>query len=185
MPNVARDTRTITPPHVLLQADRLAADPLTVSAPRTAWRYLGQFGVLLAVIGFVDIALHWYPPAFRSPEWEFGTVASTLGALPLPTMGLLAVLASALARAVKGNLVAISVVLGLLAMFVAAAMLMFLLDVPVALRAVSAQGVPPQAATEIKRTIVRTMAMGLGFGFVYSYGAIVSIRFLLRRVKDD
>ncbi|HSQ32976.1 MAG TPA: hypothetical protein VLN49_24140 [Gemmatimonadaceae bacterium] len=170
---------------MLIQADRLAADPLTVSAPRTAWRYLGQFGVLLAVIGFVDIALHWYPPAFRSPEWEFGTVATTLGSLPLPTMGLLAVLASALARAVKANLVAISVVLGLLAAFVAAAMLMFLLDVPVALRAVSAQGVPPQAATEIKRTIVRTLTMGVGFGLVYLYGAVVSIRFLLRGVKND
>jgi hypothetical protein len=98
---------------------------------------------------------------------------------------LLAVLASALARAVKANLVAISVVLSLLALFVAAAMLMFLSDVPVALRAVSAQGVPLQAATEIKRTIVRTMAMGLGFGVVYGYGAVVSIRFLFRRVKDD
>ncbi len=184
MPNVARDTRTITPPHVLIQADRLAADPITVSAPRTAWRYLGRFGVLLAVIGFVDIALHWYPPAFRSPEWEFGTVATTLGSLPLPTMGLLAVLASALARAVKTNLVAISVVLGLLAAFVAAAMLMFLLDVPVALRAVSAPGVPPQAATEIKQTIVRTLTMGLGFGLVYLYGAVVTIRFLLRGAKD-
>ena len=185
MTRVARETGTITPPHVLIQADRLSADPITVSAPRTAWRYLGQFGVLLAVIGGVDIVLHWYPVAFRSPEWEFGTVATTLGSLPLPTMGLLAVLASALARAVKANLVAISVVLSLLALFVAAAMLVFLLDVPVALRAVSAQGVPPQAATEMKRTIVRTMAMGLGFGLVYLYGAVVSIRVLLRRVKDD
>lgn len=163
----------------------MSADPITVSAPRTAWRYLGQFGVLLAVIGGVDIVLHWYPVAFKSPEWEFGTVATTLGSLPLPTMGLLAVLASALARAVKANLVAISIVFSLLALFVAAAMLVFLLDVPVALRAVSVQGVPPQAATEMKRTIVRTMAMGVGFGLVYLYGAVVSIRFLLRRVKDD
>jgi hypothetical protein len=184
MPQVARETRTITPPHVLIQADRLSADPITVSAPRTAWRILGRFGVLLAAIGAVDIVLHWYPASFGSPEWEFGTVATTLGSLPLPTIGLLAVLASALARAVKANLVAVSVVLGLLAVFVAASMVVFLLDVPVALRAVSAPAVPPQAAAEIKRTIVRTMAMGLGFGLVYLYGAVVSIRFLLRGAKD-
>jgi hypothetical protein len=85
---------------------------------------------------------------------------------------------------VKANLAAVSVVLGLLAVFVAASMVVFLLDVPVALRAVSAPAVPPQAAAEIKRTIVRTMAMGLGFGLVYLYGAVVSIRFLLRGAKD-
>lgn len=145
---------------------------------------LGQFGVLLAVIGGIDIVLHWYPAHFRSPEWEFGTVATTLASLPLPTMGLVAVLASALARAVKPNLAAMSVVLTALALFVVACLLVFLLDVPLAMRAVAQPGVPPDAVTEMKRTVVRTLAMGVGFGIVYVYGAVVSIRFLLRRVKD-
>ena len=174
----------MTPPHVLIQADTRAIDPIAVSAPRTAWRMLGQFGVLLAVIGGIDILLHWYPAHFKSPEWEFGTVATTFASLPLPTMGLVAVLASALARAVRPHLVAMAVVLGLLALFVGVALLMFLFDVPLALRATTAPGVPPEAITEMKRTIVRTLAMGVGFGIVYVYGAVVSIRFLLRRVKD-
>lgn len=184
MAHLARETIPATPPHLLIKADTRAIDPITVSAPRTAWRILGQFGLLLAIIGGIDILLHWYPAHFRSPEWEFGTVATTLAALPLPTMGLVAVLASALARAVRPNLVAMSVVLIALALFLAMCLVTFVLDVPLAMRAVTQAGVPPDAATEMKRTIVRTLAMGLGFGIVYVYGAVVSIRFLLRRVKD-
>lgn len=184
MAHVARESIPITPPHVLIQADTQAIDPIAVSAPRAAWRMLGRFGVLLAVIGGIDIVLHWYPPAFKSPEWEFGTAATTLGALPLPTMGLVAVLASGLARAVRANLVAMAVIFSILTLFVFSALLVFMLDVPLALNAVSAANVPPQAATELKRTIARTVVMGLGFGSLYLYGAIVSIRFLLRRVKD-
>lgn len=184
MAHLARETIPVTAPHVLIQADTRAIDPITTSAPRTAWRVLGQFGFLLAVIGGIDIALHWYPPAFRSAEWEFGTIATTLGSLPLPTMGLLAVLASALARAVKGNLIALSVVQIVLAVFVAACLMVFVLDVPLALRAVGQPNIPVGAAEEMKRTIARTLAMGVGFGIVYAYGAVVSIRFLLRRVTD-
>lgn len=181
---LARESTPITPPHVLIQADTRAIDPITVSAPKTAWRMLGQFGLLLAVIGGIDILLHWYPAAFKSPEWEFGTVATTFASLPLPTMGLVAILASALARAARPNLAAIAVVLSLLSLFVGIALLMFLFDVPLALRAATAPGVPPEAATEMKRTVVRTLAMGVGFGIVYVYGTVVSVRFLLRRVRD-
>jgi hypothetical protein len=184
MAHLARESTSITPPHVLIQADTRAIDPISVSAPRTAWGLLGPVGVLLAVMGWIDIALHWYPPAFKSPEWELGTVATTFAALPLPTMGLMAALGSALARAVKTNLVVLSVVESLIVLFVLGSLIVFLLDVPLALRAVSAPGVPVQAATEMKRTVVRALVMGLGFGVVYLYGAVVSTRFLLRRVKD-
>lgn len=184
MAHLARESIPITPPHVLIQADGRALDPITVTAPRTAWRLLGQFGVLLAVMGWIDIALHWYPPAFRSPEWELGTVATTFAALPLPTMGLMAALGSAMARAARRNLVVLSVVQVLIVLFLAASLIAFLLDVPLALRAVAAPGVPGPAAIEMKRTIVRALVMGIGFGAVYLYGTIVSTRFLLRRVKD-
>ena len=181
---MARESIPMTPPHVLIQADPRAIDPIAVAAPKTAWRMLGQFGLLLAIIGGIDILLHWYPAHFKSPEWEFGTVATTFASLPLPTMGLVAVLASALARAVRPNLVALSAVLSALALCVAVCLLMFMLDVPLAMRAVAQAGVPPEAATEMKRTVVRTLTMGVGFGIVYVYGAVVSMRFLLRRVKD-
>ena len=174
----------MTPPHVLIQADARAVDPITVSAPRTAWRLLGQFGVLLAVIGWIDIALHWYPLVSGSPEWEFGTIAATFAGLPLPTMGVIAALAAAMARAVKVNVTVLTVVQGLIVLFLAGCMIVFLLDIPLALRAVAAPGVPVQAVTEMKRTIVRALVMGVGFGAVYLYGTIVSTRFLLRRVKD-
>lgn len=184
MAHLAREIIPTTPPHVLIQADTRAISPIAVTAPRTAWRILGQFGVLLAVMGWIDIALHWYPASFKSPEWELGTVATTLAALPLPTMGLMAALGSALARAAKTNLVVLSIVQSLIVLLLVGMLIVFMLDVPLALRAVTAPGVPLQAAIEMKRTIVRALVMGIGFGAIYLYGAVVSTRFILRRVRD-
>src|SRR5436190_22073515 len=88
-------------PHVVIQADRKALAPIGSTAPLMAWRALGRVGVVLAVVTGVDIVLRWYPLSLRSPEWEFGTVAMTFASLPLVTVGLVAGLASAMARGAK------------------------------------------------------------------------------------
>jgi len=43
---------------------------------------------------------------------------------------------------------------------------------------------PVEAAREVKRTIARSVVMGVGFTVIYVYGSVVSLRYLLRRVKD-
>jgi hypothetical protein len=150
--------------------------PIVPSQPR-AWKIIGWFGLLLAVIGGVDAALHWYPPAFSSPEWEFGTVATSVGALPLPTIGLAALLGSFLARGVRWGIITMAVVLLVLGLTVLAAYGLFLLDVPLALNAATGP-----AATALKKAIVRTTVMGPGFGLAYILAGIVALRHLSRRV---
>jgi len=170
----------MTPPRVVIQADRKALNPITVDAPRTAWRILGWFGLLVAVVGFVDVALQWYPASFKSPEWEFGTVAGSLATLPLLTIGLTALLAAFLARGERTGVLTMAVVFVVLVAFVLGAFLLFLSDVPLALKASAAT---PMVYT-IKKSIIRTSVMALGFGAAYLAAAVVSFRYLFRRLKD-
>lgn len=131
--------------------------------------------MLLAVIGFTDVALYWYPPSFGTPEWEFGTVASAFGALPLATIGLAAVVGAVLVNQTRTAMVVTAGVLLLLATLIGIAFGMFLMNVPLALPA--AEG--PQGPA-IYRGIVRTTVKGLGFGSAYVVAGIV----LLRRLQS-
>ena len=140
------------------------------------WNALGWFGLLLAVIGAVDIVLYFYPPAFASPEWEFATVAAAVSSLPLPTVGLAALVAWLLARGSRGQKVIGAVVLLLAAAAVVAGYGLFLLNLPMALGAAAG----PQGPA-IQRAIIRTSVMGVGFGLAYVVSAIVLLRHLSRR----
>lgn len=171
-------------PHIVLQADRKALSPITSAAPQTAWRALGRVGLVLAVVAGFDIALRWYPLSLRSPEWEFGTVAMTFASLPLVTVGLVAGLASAMARGARVTAAVMAGVFCMMALFVVAALLLFMSDVPLALSAVVSQNAPAAAILEMKRTIARSFVMGAGFAVIYVYGSVVSLRYLMRRIKD-
>jgi hypothetical protein len=168
-------------PHVVIQADRKALNPISVAAPRTAWRILGWFGFLFTVVGFSDIVLQWYPLAFRSTEWEFGTVSLTAAALPLLTLGLAMMFASALALGSRWGVTTMAVVFLALAVLLLGAYLLFLSDVPVALSSPAAK---TPAGLVIKKTIVRTSVMSLGYAIGYVCASVVSFRFLFRRIKD-
>jgi hypothetical protein len=166
-------------PRVVIQADRKALNPIAITAPQTAWRWLGWLGLALAVVGGVDIALRWYPLVFKSTEWEFGTISITFASLPLFSIGLVALLASFLARGVRSGISVMAVVFSLLSLFVAVTFVLFLLDVPLAIKMVRGP-----VGLELKKTIVRTLIMGATFEMMYVAGAVVSFRYLLRRVKD-
>jgi hypothetical protein len=166
-------------PQVVLKRDPKKYEPVFVAAPKTAWRYMGWLGVVLAVSGGIDIALRWYPLAVRSPEWEFGTVGITVGALPLFAIGLVLLLAASLARASGAGVSIMAAVFGLMAVFLAGALLLFLLDVPLALKAAN-----PAISLDIKKTIARTLVMGVAFEAMFVACAVVSFRYIFRRVKD-
>ncbi len=173
---VAREQRR--DPEAPLLAARLVSEgpaPLRPSMD-AAWRVLPGLGLLLAVVGVVDVALYAYPPAFGSPEWEFGTVASMVSSLPLPTIGFAALLAWALARGGRAGRSVVGITLLAAALLVAAAYVLFLLNVPLALR--SANG--PQG-TLLVRAIIRTSVMAVGFGLGYLVSGIVLIRTLFPR----
>ena len=161
---------------ILIREDERQAGPVR-PASGTAWRVIGWFGFVLAAIGLADALVNWYPVALGSPEWEFGTISATFGALPLVTMGLAALLGSVLARGSRAGVIAVSLFVLLAGLAVLALYLLFLSDVPMALRATAGKlgGLP------IRRGIARTSILGVGFGVGYLAAALVSLMSLRRR----
>ena len=95
--------------------------------------FLIGVGVVLSIAGWTDVALSYWPSRFGYTELEFGTVAQTFDAMPLPTLGLGLLAIGVLARG--GSIVwsrALSVAFAAIGLACAASMLVFALDVPVA-----------------------------------------------------
>lgn len=159
------------PPLLHTPAERKV--PSGTTPVSSAWRVIGWFGLLLAVVGLIDAGLHWFPTAFGSFEWEFATVAMSFGALPLATMGLAALLGSFIARGIRWGIITVAVVLVILAILVAAALGVFMLTAPIALEAA---GEP--AGLTIMKAVIRTGTMGVGFGLAYVIGAAAAFRHL-------
>jgi hypothetical protein len=165
-------TRVVTPP------DRTVHAATSTRLTDSSWRLLGVFGVILALIGAADILLQWYPATFGSPEWEFGTIAVTLGSLPVLTLGLAAMQASFLARGSRRGTLTVALGFAVLALVVAAAYLLFLLNVPVVLKSASGP-----AVLAVQKAIVCTSVMGLGFGVGFVSAAVLSFR-AMRGMRD-
>ena len=164
---------------ILVRKDRKALDPISVSAPRSGWRLFSWFGLVLAVVGGFDVALQWYPLAFGSPEWEFGTISVSIASLPVLTIGSVVMLASFMARAERSGVILMSVVFTVLTLTLAFWLVLFLTDVPQALRAV-----PAPAALTLKKSILRTLVMGSCFCSAYLIATVSSFRYLSRRFTD-
>ncbi len=162
---------------ILIKEQERQAAQARPNAP-AAWRVVGWFGLLLLAIGLGDALVNWYPLGWGSPEWEFATVAATFGALPLVTMGLAALLGSMLGRGSRVGIIAVSVLALLAGLAVLGLFLLFLTDVPLALRASARTA----ASLAIRRGIVRTSILGLGFGVGYLAAAVLSLVSLRRRV---
>lgn len=95
-------------------------------------------GVVLTIAGLVDVGLFYWPLRFGDSEWEFGIIAQTFDAMPLPTIGLALVAIGLWARGGRAlwcRLMAI--VFLLVAVKLAVLSVIFLLDVPVALKALA------------------------------------------------
>jgi len=96
---------------------------------------------------------------------------------------LVAALASGMARGERVGVSVLAAVFCVMSVFLVACLLLFGTNVPVALSAIQ-NNMPVEAAREVKRTIARSVVMGVGFTVIYVYGSVVSLRYLLRRVKD-
>ncbi len=135
-----------------------------VAEPSTLWLILAVLGVTIAVIGWTDLALLWYPLNFGNPEWEFGTISAHYDGLPLGTIGLatsaVAVMGLGwrLATRVLSGLFAL-ITLGLVGIFV-----IYLLDVPVALG-----GVAPAIVPIIKKAIAKAVVFATVYMAFYGW----------------
>lgn len=163
----------VTEPLILVDAPRRSErSRVVVPDSHAAWRWIGWFSLLLALAGIADWVLAWIPMRFGTPEWEFGTIVSSMSGLPLLTMGFAGLLGSAVARGVRWQVRLMSMIVILFALLILAALVIFALDVPIALRTV--QG---PAHLGILKATAKTVALGVIFSVGYLVAGIGALRF--------
>jgi hypothetical protein len=151
----------------------------TAPSAEVAWRWIGWFALLLTVTAIGDWTLAWLPFRFGSPEWEFGTIAATFSGLPLLTMGFAGLLGSAISRGIRWQVIVTSWLMILFALMILSALVIFLLDVPIALRAVSGP-----ARLGIFKAIAKTGLIGLLFPTGFLVAAVGALRYLAKHSQS-
>jgi hypothetical protein len=126
-------------------------------APDFGWKLLGWVGGVLLIVGLIDLGLAFYPPMFGNPNWEFGTVSSSLNSLPVPMLGLALLLGAAVARGwVLGTRVW-AIVGIVLAVCILAAAVIWALNLPLAFKSVQ----EPVARLGLKKSVAKSVAQAI------------------------
>ena len=146
------------------------------SAPY-AWRVTAWFAALFIIVSLADMALVWYPLRPGNPAWEFGAIDLMFSSLPVLTIGYAAALGSAFALGWNTRALLLGAIGVLLGLGFFGAYLIFLTDVPLALR-----NSPDQVIPGVKKAIFRNSVFGICFPLAYLASGIGAIR-QVRRVR--
>ncbi len=132
-------------------AGRSGSEPLSVVLTP-----LLAFGLVLLAVSSVDLGLLWWPLRFGTGEWEFGTTSRTFDSLALGTTGFVFLVVTASARRSTRALrvLGVAAVVGLAALI--GMLILYWLNVPVALRSV-----PEQTRAAVQTSVVRSTAFAL------------------------
>lgn len=132
------------------------------ASAETGWLTLAAAGWSLLLMGAIDLSLAWIPPRIGQPDWEFGTISAMLNSLPVPTIGAALALGASAALGRRGAVGAVAAWSALVCLFLSVAVVLYVLDIPLALRAVT-DPVPRSALTA---------AMAKSLCSVVVYGAV-------------
>jgi hypothetical protein len=143
------------------------------SGQLTAWRILGWLGLAFFIISLIDLALGWYPTNFGTPGWEFGTISASLAALGIPCLSLYLILGSAMALERPIVAKATGIVMVVLALLLPALGILYLTNVPLALRATATNDM---ANLGIKKSILKALTLFTGYEVLFVLGALKGLR---------
>lgn len=138
--------------------------PAMLREPTLLWSVIAGLGVTLTVVGWIDLGLLWYPPNLGNPEWEFGTISSQFDSMPLATIGLALVAVGAMGKGWQRVAQAAAVLSALVAVFLLGIYMIYLLDVPLALKAVA-----PALGPTIKKAIAKASVYAVTYVAFYSW----------------
>lgn len=142
------------------------------SADRTlVWRLLAVLALAIAIVGWTDLALLWYPAQFGNPEWEFGTVSAFLNGLPLGTIGLVLFGIAAIGSGWRRTTRVAALLILLVALAVIALGVVYLLDVPLAIK-----GTAPALHQTILKAIAKASIYAVTYAMLYVSFGIAFLR---------
>ena len=145
------------------QADKQGRAPIT-SEPALLWVVIAWTGLALAVVGWTDMALLWYPLLFGTPEWEFATISACYDAMPVGTVGLILMVAGAIGRGWRGVTRTLAVVSFCIALGLVAVSVVYLLDVPLALK-----GIAPPVKYVLKKAMLKAGVSAAAYTVLYAW----------------
>lgn len=154
-------------PRVLTGRDdpqpRPEAPAPAATGDRAMWAWVG---LAFLIVGGADIALTWLPTQFGNREWEFGTVTAALNGLPVPMLGLGAMLWSTQEgrrrwMATLGLAAALVLLLSILV-----GLVLWGTGIPLAVHSV-----PDQVAPGLKKALIKTSIQGIVYPVLLIYMA--------------
>jgi hypothetical protein len=140
--------------------------------PDVAYRVVGWLGLLLTLAGGGDFLIALYPLRLGTPEWEFATVATVFAGLPLLTMGLTGLWIASLGLGIRWLLRASGGLLLFVAFILLVAWVVFLTNVPLALKATAGD-----ARIGIVKAVIKTSWLGILMMAAYTAAGV----FVLKR----
>ncbi len=162
----------MTAPRILVDEEKIKRTYLP-PAPDFGWQLIGVLGAVFVVLGLLDIALAWYPIHFGNPDWEFGTVASTLDSLPVTVMGFGLLLGAAVARGWRAGVRAWSIVFLVLAALILAIGVVYLLNVPVGFRTIN----DPVIRSGFKKAVAKAVGQMVLYPIGFAIMALKGLKF--------
>lgn len=147
------------------RVEPIAAEP---STSRSVWAWTG---LAFLIVGGADLLLTWFPMQFGNHEWEFGSVTATLNGLPVPVLGLAAMIWAAGDGRRRWMATFSFVVAVLLFVVIVAGVLLWAMGIPLAL-----QSVPGQLAVGLKRALVKSSVQGVVYPVLLVYLIVRSWR---------
>lgn len=137
------------------------------------WRILGMVGLGFLIMSMLDLTLGWYPIDFGSPSWEFGTISATVAALSIPVLSLFLIMASGMALDRPKVVKAVGIGMIVMALFLAGLGVLWLTNVPLALKATSANQV---VNFGVKKAIAKSLLLFTGYEILLVLGAVKALR---------
>lgn len=149
-------------PRVLVGDQKAQAWAPLLQEPTLVWRVVVVLAVAVAVVGWIDVGLLWYPLHFGSPEWEFGTVSAHFDGMPLATLGLGLTAAAMIGLGWRRRTRLLAVLMALIGLGLAAILMIYALDIPLAFH-----GVQPQMRSALEKAVVKTLSYGVIYTVLY------------------
>lgn len=119
---------------------------------------LAWVGLGFLVAGLTSLLVTWLPLGFGDRQWEFGAVSATLDGLPVLILGLGLTVAAAEMRGRRWPGVLAGVASLVLAVVLLGALGLYLLNLPMALASVPAEG---SVAVGLKKAVVKSLVQGV------------------------
>ena len=175
--HIAAEEGSLAAPQILVpEVDASSGRRRLAPAPDYGWYLMGWIGLAFLLVGGLDLALAWYPPQIGNPQWEFGTVSRTYDNLAITALGLTLLLGAGVARGVRWWTRTVAVLFLVLAVLLLAGFVLYLLNIPLALKSVT----DPVALSGLKRAMTKTMGQAVVYTVVFFVLGLSGLRY--RRV---